>query len=230
MYGLLGYPLGHSFSKGWFAARGVEYSNFEFPTVEEFLTAMPADLQGFNVTIPHKQSIVPFLTRVDESALEVGAINCVKINNKELIGFNTDIIGFEQTLSPLIGEHHRRAAILGSGGASLAVQYVMRRMSVPYDVISRSNGGYIDFDPSQYQMIINTTPLGMSPNIESAPPINYDAIDSSTICYDLVYNPAQTEFLRRCRRRGAVVIGGIAMLESQAEAALAIFEQGEADR
>lgn len=224
MFGLLGYPLGHSFSKGWYRERGLQYENFEYSAVEGFLSEIPSDLQGFNVTIPHKRAILPYLTRVDEAALEVGAVNCVKVTPLGLVGYNTDIIGFENTLRPLLGNNHRCAAILGSGGASLAVQYVMSRLKIKYDVISRTNDSYNSFDPSQYQIIVNATPIGMYPHIDLAPPIDYDLITSSTICYDLVYNPAQTEFIRRCRRRGAVVINGLSMLIGQAEAALTIFQ------
>lgn len=223
MYGLLGYPLSHSFSKGWFERRGYKYCNFEYPAVEEFLTAMPPDLQGFNVTIPHKQAIIPHLASVDEAAVEVGAVNCVKITDQGLVGYNTDIVGFEQTLRPLLIDFHRRAAILGSGGASRAVQYVMRRLGIGYDVISRSNSLYNSFDPSLYQIIVNATPLGMFPLVDNAPSIDYQKIKPSTVCYDLVYNPAQTEFLRRCRIQEAVVVNGLKMLHLQAEAALAIF-------
>lgn len=223
MYGLLGYPLSHSFSKGWFEARGYEYQNFEYPTVEEFLSDLPSHLKGFNVTIPHKQALLAHLASVDQAAVEVGAVNCVKITEQGLVGYNTDIVGFEQTFSPLLTPFHRRAAILGSGGASRAVQYVMRRLGADYDIVSRSNGLYDGFDPSLYQVIINTTPLGMFPLVDDAPVIDYQKIKPSTICYDLVYNPAQTEFLRRCRAQGAVVVNGLKMLHLQAEAALAIF-------
>lgn len=226
MYGLLGYPLGHSFSLGWFTERGYRYQNFEFQSVEAFLTDIPAELRGFSVTIPHKQSIIPFLSSVDSCALEIGAVNCVVVNDKDgsLRGYNTDVIGFWGSLSPLVSDRLLRAAILGSGGASKAVEWVMQKNGIECSVISRQNGGYTDFDPSLFDIIVNATPLGMYPNVEASPPINYSSIREGTICYDLVYNPSDTQFLKECRRAGAVVIGGIKMLHLQAEAALQLFE------
>ncbi|MEG0814760.1 MAG: shikimate dehydrogenase [Mucinivorans sp.] len=225
-FGLLGYPLGHSFSKAWFEKRGHSYTNFAYQSVEEFLNSKPSDLEGFNVTIPHKRAIIPFLDSLDSAAKEVGAVNCVKVlDNKQLKGYNTDIIGFEESLIDLIGEQFTgRAAVLGSGGASHAVCYVLRKLGIDHQVISRQNNGYSTFRIQDFRLIINATPLGMSPKVDTAPEIDYDQINCSYFLYDLVYNPAQTLFLEKGRKHGAAVKNGLAMLISQAQAALLIFE------
>ncbi len=222
MYGLLGYPLSHSFSRGWFEARGYEFENFEFSDITEFTNNIPAKLEGFSVTIPHKQAIMPFLDAIDTTAQEIGAVNCVVVHSDgTLEGHNTDAEGFLKSLSPLLNRAiHKRAAVLGSGGASKAVQWVLRSEAIDFEVISRSNGGYDDFRAQNYDIIINTTPLGMHPKVHESPPLDYHNIRPHTICYDLVYNPAETEFLRQCRQQGAAVICGFAMLDAQAQAAL----------
>lgn len=225
MYGILGYPLGHSFSKGWFEAKGYEFQNFEFAEVEGFVEAMPEELNGFSVTIPHKQNIIPFLDRLDSVAAEVGAVNCVRRREGQLEGFNTDVIGFGESLAPLLKDCHKRAAVLGSGGASKAVVWALRSRGIECSVVSRTGDGYDYFDPSRVDIIVNTTPLGMYPKVEGFPPIDYSEIREHTICYDLVYNPGETVFMQLCRRRGAVVIGGIEMLRIQAEAALRLYEE-----
>lgn len=224
-FGLLGYPLGHSFSKPWFEDHGFRYTNFQYESVEQFLSNKPSDLDGFNVTIPHKVNIIPFLSQIDRAAAEVGAVNCVKIlKDKTLKGYNTDIIGFEESLIDMIGEgFDSRAAVLGSGGASKAVCYVLKKLSIPYTVVSRADNGYQNFDIRSVRLIINTTPLGMSPNTDTAPDIDYSKIEADYFLYDLVYNPAQTKFMREGRVRGATVKNGLAMLHSQAQAALRHF-------
>lgn len=223
-FGLLGYPLGHSFSKRWFEDRGYRYDNFEYASVADFLRDKPSDLEGFNVTIPHKQSIMAFLDDVDSAAADIGAVNCVTVAaDGSMKGYNTDYIGFEQSLLSMIGAERPLAAVLGSGGASKAVCYVLRRLGIDYQVISRADDGYSKFKIQNSKLIINTTPLGMYPNVDNAPKIDYEAIDSSYFLYDLVYNPVQTEFLRRGRLRGARVINGLPMLYCQAQAALQHF-------
>ncbi len=225
MYGILGYPLGHSFSKGWFEAKGYEFENFECQSVEQFMAKRPEGLVGFSVTIPHKEAIIPFLDSVERVASEVGAVNCVRLREGKLEGFNTDVIGFRESISPLLKEWHKRAAVLGSGGASKAVVWALRSMGLECSVVSRKGDGYDYFDPSKVDVIVNTTPLGMFPKIDAFPPIDYSEIREHTICYDLVYNPGETLFLKLCRGRGAVVMGGIEMLRIQAEAALRLYEE-----
>lgn len=224
-FGLLGYPLGHSFSKPWFEERGFRYTNFEYENIEQFLSNKLDDLEGFNVTIPHKVSIIPFLSQIDSAATKVGAVNCVKIlKDNTLKGYNTDIIGFEESLIDMIGEgFDGHSAVLGSGGASRAVCYVLEKLSIPYTVVSRADNGYQNFDIRDVRLIINTTPLGMSPNMDTAPDIDYSKIGADYFLYDLVYNPAQTKFMREGRVRGATVKSGLAMLHSQARAALQHF-------
>ncbi len=230
MFGLLGYPLGHSFSKGWYEAQGYTFQNFEYPDVAEFWANIPSELQGFCVTIPHKEAVIPFLDSIDSAAKEIGAVNCVVVSSKDgsKKGYNTDVIGFWDSLSPLLNPTKLKAgglkaAILGYGGAAKGVDWILRDNGIETSIISRKNGGYNNFEPQNYDIIVNTTPLGMYPKVESYPPIEYHNIRVNTICYDLVYNPSDTEFLKRCRREGAVVIGGIKMLHLQAEAALRLF-------
>ncbi|MFI3299201.1 MAG: shikimate dehydrogenase [Rikenellaceae bacterium] len=222
MYGILGYPLGHSFSKMWFTERGYEFQNFECQSVEDFLRVLPQSLEGFSVTIPHKEAIMPYLDAIDSVAEQVGAVNCVKVcSDGSLKGFNTDVVGFDRTISPsIISDIHRRAAVLGSGGAAKAVVWVLENKGIKVDVISRKTGGYTSFRAAEYDIIVNCTPLGMYPNVESAPSIDYCNIREHTICYDLVYNPEVTKFLALCAHYGATAIGGLQMLHYQAEAAL----------
>lgn len=230
MFGLLGYPLGHSFSKGWYEAQGYTFRNFEYAEVSEFWTNIPAELQGFCVTIPHKEVVIPFLDEIDDAAKEIGAVNCVVVNSKNGTkkGYNTDVIGFWDSLSPLLNSEkleagELKAAILGFGGAAKGVDWILRHNGIATTIISRKNGGYDSFEPQEYDIIVNSTPLGMYPKVDTYPPIEYQSIKVNTICYDLVYNPSDTEFLKRCRQQGAVVTGGIKMLHLQAEAALRLF-------
>ena len=225
-YGLLGHPLGHSFSKAWFEARGHRYALFDFERVEAFFAARPADLEGFNVTIPHKQAVIPFLDALDATAQAVGAVNCVVVGRGgRLTGYNTDVVGFEESLVDMLPQgFDGRAAVLGSGGAARAVVYVLNRLKIESEVVSRADGGYERFDPSAVQLIVNTTPLGMYPKVDAAPGIDYAKVTDRHFAYDLVYNPGQTLFLKNCRLRGAAVRGGLAMLYGQAQAALRLFE------
>lgn len=225
LFGLLGYPLGHSFSKPWFEAQGYAYNNYEYENVETFLENKPSELNGFNVTIPHKENILPFLDEIDPQAKEVGAVNCVKIlADGSLKGYNTDIIGFQETLLEMIGPRFsEHAAVLGSGGASKAVCYVLKKIGIDHQVVSRSDDGYQKFDITKSRLIINTTPLGMYPGIDAAPPIDYNLIDSSYFLYDLIYNPCETSFMKQGRMRQATVRNGLSMLHCQARAALRLF-------
>lgn len=231
--GLLGFPLGHSFSRGWFEERGFEFRNFEFGDcgvfVEEVRGGRFEGLRGFGVTIPHKRAVMEYLDVVDGVAGEIGAVNCVVVEGGEggaqkmrLVGYNTDAEGFLQDFVPLFNPaEHKSVAVLGSGGASRAVVWAFKKLGIPkVEVISRSNGGYETLKPSDYQVIINTTPLGMFPDVDFTPPIDYSQIQENTICYDLVYNPPMTKFLHLCKQQRAVVKGGIGMLTAQAEAAL----------
>lgn len=224
-YGLLGHPLGHSFSKAWFEARGHDYDLLDFEQVSDFFATRPNDLEGFNVTIPHKQAVLPYLDALDATAAAVGAVNCVVVEHDgRLTGYNTDVVGFGDSLVAMLPQGFQSpAAVLGSGGAAKAVLYILNTLQIPATVISRGDGGYDRFDPAQFPLIINTTPLGMYPKVDAAPEIDYSKITAHHFCYDLVYNPGQTLFLKRCRRQGATVRGGLAMLDGQARAALQLF-------
>ncbi len=240
-FGLIGRSLGHSFSADYFTEKfrleGLEehrYSLFELPEIEELprlLEAHPA-LVGFNVTIPYKQTILPLLDDLSQEAREVGAVNCVKCEEGRLVGYNTDVTGFEQALAPLLIPQPERALILGTGGASQAVQYVLSRWGIAFDLISRdaSRGNYTyDNLPvevvQQAHLIVNTTPLGTWPRVEEAPRIPYAYLSPDHLLFDLVYNPARTTFLDYGEQRGARISNGLAMLKGQAEAAWKIWNR-----
>lgn len=247
VFGLLGYPLGHSFSRAFFSKKfadegiNAEYLNFELPDV----SALPAlldkypNLRGLNVTLPHKQAVIPYLDELSEEAQAIGAVNVIRICNGKLKGFNSDIIGFMDSIRPLLQPHHQRALVLGTGGASKAIcrgleqlgiewRYVSRRRTLPSPVpVTVPDGSpegpftYSDITPSllaDYTVIVNCTPLGMYPRIDAAPEIPYAALSPRHLLYDLVYNPEITVFMRQGRRFGAVVKGGLEMLHRQAVA------------
>lgn len=226
-FGLIGYPLGHSFSKGFFLQkfRSEMLENYSYDNYEvETLTAIPTGLDGFNVTIPHKQNIIPLLSSIDSAAERIGAVNCV---DRNLRGYNTDVIGFEISLLGLIGNDRPRALVLGTGGAARAVCYVLNKLEIDYIQVSRSGVQRYDNLTNQqiadHHLIINTTPLGMYPKIDSAAELNYDMISRNHYLYDLVYNPAETLFLHQGRVRGAWVKNGVEMLREQALAAWRIW-------
>lgn len=243
VFGLIGYPLGHSFSKKYFTdffekenLSDCAFENFEMENISSIreLAQKNSSLCGFNVTIPHKKSIIKYLDKLDSLASEVGAVNCVKIirhnSNIELIGYNTDVIGFENSLKNMLHGLTPKALVLGSGGASAAVCVALKRLGIDYEVVSREkNNGYLIYsDLTQhvflkFRLIINTTPLGMHPNINSLPNIPYQNIESGFFAYDLVYNPAQTAFLEKCRQKGATVKNGCQMLIGQAMASWEIY-------
>lgn len=236
-FGLIGYPLSHSFSVGFFATKfanenihNAVYQNFPLEYIEqlpELLKSNP-NLVGINVTIPYKQKVMPFLTELDETAMNVGAVNTIKIsrenNSIQLIGYNTDVYGFEQSIKPHLESYHKNALILGTGGASKAVIYVLQKLNIDINIVSRSNapGIYKTYseltvnDIRNHKIIINTTPLGMYPNIEASPSIPYGEISSQHILFDLIYNPLETNFLKEGNARGAKTINGLKMLHLQA--------------
>lgn len=236
LYGLIGRKLGHSFSAAFFTEKfsregiDAEYRNFELPDIMSIVGIINSEpgLRGFNVTIPYKEQIIPYLHHIDSSAAIVGAVNVVKVirdidGNATLHGYNSDIVGFEQSLRPLLKEYHRKALVLGSGGASKAVMYVLRKLGIEATIVSRTAGvdrlTYSDINASTIAdntLIVNTTPLGMFPNVNSCPPIPYEAATSRHLFYDLTYNPADTLFLRRAARHGAAFKNGEEMLILQA--------------
>lgn len=229
-FGLIGRKLGHSFSAKFFTAKfaseqiDANYQLYELESID-LLPKLLADyhLEGFNVTIPYKESIIPLLDELTTEAREVGAVNCVVMRDGRLIGHNTDITGIEASLHWLDIEDKCNALILGTGGASKAVQYVLKRYGIEYKVVSRdSSRGDITYSEltremtASHRLIINTTPLGMYPDVESTPAIDYTALSAEHRIFDLVYNPANTEFLRRAKEQGAQTMGGIMMLQTQA--------------
>ena len=238
-FGLIGYPLGHSFSKKYFTRKfenenlmDCSYQNFEIDAIEKFPLLLKNNplLHGLNVTIPYKQSIIAYLDELDETAQRVNAVNTIQFKNGKWIGCNTDVIGFEQTFLPLVKPHHSSAIVLGSGGASKAVEFILRKIGINYLVVSRkptqNQIGYDelnDFMIERFKVIINCTPLGMYPNENDCPPMPYSFISPHHLCYDLIYNPAETLFLKKCMQQQATVQNGLPMLLSQAEAAWKIW-------
>ena len=241
MYGLLGRKLGHSFSKEYFTDKFAKlnlndsYVNIELDDVSEIVSFVKEnkDLKGFNVTVPYKEAIIPYLDDIDNVAKEVGAVNTVKVyNNGMLKGFNTDVIGFEKLLeSTRLQDYKTTSLIFGSGGASKAVQYVLRKNNIPFRIVSRNVdlGIKISYDEinstgfSPYSLVINTTPVGMFPNVNEYLELPYSSITSHHIFIDLIYNPAETLFLEKARLKGAAVFNGLTMLYEQAEAAWKIW-------
>lgn len=239
MYGLIGRPLGHSFSADFFNKKfeneGIDetYRLFPLDSLEmlpALLSAHP-DLHGLNVTLPYKQAVIPFLNRIDADAKEIGAVNVIKIHSDgTLEGFNSDAIGFHDSISPLLRPHMKRALVLGTGGASKAVVYVLRKMGIEVINVSRKpDEGQLSYNQltpeimERYHIIVNTTPLGMWPKIDDAPDIPYDLITADHLCYDLVYNPEITTFMRKAAMHGAEVKNGLEMLHGQAIAAWKIW-------
>ena len=235
-FALIGYPLGHSLSAAYFTEKfsreGIEadYSLLEVERAEEVLPHC-AELSGFNVTIPHKQAIIPLLAELSEEAKAIGAVNCVKISSQGLIGYNTDVIGIRKSLEGVKLEG-AKALVLGTGGASKAVQYVLREGGAEVAVVSRSQGAadltYENLHEeliASCDIIVNTTPLGMFPNVENAPEIPYSALSSKQTLFDCVYNPRITKFLRLGAEQGAHTIDGLTMFYAQAEASWEIWNQ-----
>lgn len=238
-FGLIGYPLTHSFSCKYFTEKFLRehrtdcaYDNYPLVSIELLpsLIEKETEIKGLNVTIPYKESVKPFLNELDDTAAFVGAVNCIDITSNIYKGYNTDVIGFELSLKPLLKAHHRQALILGTGGASKAVAYVLSKLGIAYKLVSRNRSGdywiYDDLDKEiiqEHTVIINTTPLGTSPDIFSIPDIPYQFLSSEHLLYDLVYNPAETVFLQKGKEQGATIKNGYEMLELQAEASWKIW-------
>ena len=232
-YGLIGYPLSHSFSKGYFAEKfakenivDCKYDVFPLEKIEDFVELCndKKNLIGLNVTIPYKEKIIPFLDELDETAANIGAVNTIKFSNGKKIGYNSDAYGFEMSLKPLLKSHHTQALILGTGGASKAVEYVLKKLGIAFQYVSRTKNdkaiSYEELNESIIQhskLIINTTPIGMYPNIDTAPDIPYNVLTEKHLLYDLVYNPEETLFLKKGKEKGAQTKNGLEMLYLQAE-------------
>ncbi|MBV6645416.1 MAG: shikimate dehydrogenase [Cyclobacteriaceae bacterium] len=235
-YGLVGYPLGHSFSKRFFSEKfkklGLtdthKYDLFELEYLKDFpaIWERNSDLEGVNVTIPHKINIIPFLDQLDASVHKVEAVNVVKKKNGKLVGYNADYIGFKKSLKNWLPDYDGSALILGSGGSSKAVQIALDELSIPYEIVSRFKDKgehlytHLIKDPvimEENNLIINTTPIGLFPDVNDGPPIPYDQITDQHYLYDLIYNPEVTYFMRVGGEQGAKAKNGIEMLELQAE-------------
>ncbi len=237
LYGLIGYPLGHSFSAKYFAEKfavqgiNAAYRNFAIETIDllpGILESNPA-LRGFNVTIPYKQQVMSYLDDIDETARRIGAVNVVCVRRSgsgvRLTGHNADVIGFTESLRPLLKPQHKKALVLGTGGASKAVIYGLQQLGIKPQYVSRTRrGDILAYEEithetlGKYKLIVNCTPLGMHPNVSNAPNIPYAALTPEHLLYDLVYNPEETLFLQKGRERGAAVKNGLEMLHLQAEA------------
>ncbi len=239
LFGLIGYPLSHSFSSGYFTQKFVKeniqdttYINFSIDSIErlpEIIKGNPK-LTGLNVTIPYKQKIIPYLDELDRTAMKVNAVNTVKIfkndrGNTILRGYNTDIYGFKTAIEPYLNSEHKNALVLGTGGSSRAVVYTLKNLGIHCKYVSRTNSEkvfkkydeLIPDDLNDFQIIVNTTPLGMFPNVDEFPGIPYEGIYKNQILFDLIYNPAETIFLRKGKSKGAIIINGLNMLIAQAE-------------
>ena len=232
-FALVGKTLKHSFSKTYFEKKFIDegikecsYDNFELQSIDEFpkLIDSNPELNGLNITIPYKEEVIQFLDFKNEIVQSIGACNCIKVVDGELHGFNTDAIAFKNSLQKYLKSHHKCALILGTGGASKAVQYALKELNIDFLLVSRHKKenqlGYEDVgeDTIQaHQVLINTTPLGMYPNVDQDPPIPYTAITSKHLLYDLTYNPPKTKFLLQGEQQGAQIINGYEMLVAQAE-------------
>lgn len=233
VYGLLGKTLKHSFSKTYFAKKFSElgitdcvYENFELININELssLLLQNAAIAGLNVTIPYKEEVIPFLHFQNEIVREIQACNCIKIVDGKLHGYNTDVIGFKQSLQKCLEAHHKQALVLGTGGAAKAVQYALKELDIEYKMVSRTKTeetiSYSDINKNmveEHTVIINTSPLGMYPNMTEAPPIPYEALTPRHLLFDLIYNPEKTLFLQKGEEKGAKICNGSEMLVLQAE-------------
>lgn len=244
LFGLVGKNIGYSFSRGYFAEKfktleleSHSYVNFDIATIEAFpqiIHQYKFQLKGLNVTIPYKLSVFPYLDKIDKKARKIGAVNTIKVTKKgKLKGYNTDVYGFKNSLKPLLKEQHTHALILGTGGASMAVAYALKKLDITYMFVSRTPKGehsiaYHDLTKellATYTIVINCTPLGTFPEVTKCPDIPYQYLNTSHILYDLIYNPAETEFLQRGKAQGAVIKNGLEMLELQAEKAWEIWNK-----
>ena len=234
-YGLIGYPLGHSFSIGYFNEKfeneGIDakYINFEIPDIKDFpeILASNTDLKGLNITIPYKEKVIDYLDSLSPEAKAIGAVNVIRVTHKGgkivLKGFNSDVIGFTKSIEPILESYHKKALILGTGGASKAIDYGLKSLGLETLFASRSNKPnaiqYKDITADtvkEYNVIVNCTPLGMYPHADSCPQLPYETMDNHTLLYDLIYNPDETLFMKKGLEHGATVKNGLEMLLLQA--------------
>jgi len=241
LYGLIGKNIGHSFSKKYFTDRFAQtgandciYENFDLAQIDDFNTILTQhpNLRGLNVTIPYKETIIPYLDELSNKAQKIGAVNVIRLKNGKLKGYNSDTYGFKKSLKPLLESHHKKALILGTGGAAKAVAFALQELDIPYAFASRKSGSntiayqHINattFD--NFQIFINCTPLGTAPNIKDCPDIPYEYFSEKHLAYDLIYNPEETLFLKKAKKKGAKTKNGWQMLVFQAEKAWRIWNR-----
>ncbi|MCK5815154.1 MAG: shikimate dehydrogenase [Flavobacteriaceae bacterium] len=235
-FGLIGKNISYSFSEGYFSKKfkklnlkELTYKNFDIPEIMEFpflIYQREEEFIGFNVTIPYKESIIKYLNSLDPDAEKIGAVNTIKVmDNNELVGFNTDAFGFENSLKPQLKEHHKKALILGTGGASKAVAFVLDKLGIEFLYVSRNPSkeneiSYTDLSEElmeSHKLLLNCSPVGTHPNIDKAPAIPYEFITNKHYLFDLIYNPSKTKFLANGEEKGAQIKNGLEMLELQAE-------------
>lgn len=241
-FGLMGRNISYSFSKGYFTDKfnaenfiGCTYENFDIQEIASFTEVVQNnnDLKGLSVTIPYKESVIPFLDKLSKKAALIGAVNTIKITKKgKLKGYNTDYYGFKKALEPLLQPHHKKALILGTGGASKGVAFALDELDIAYTFVSREAKenaiDYIRINATtfdNYQIIVNATPVGTSPNTEAFPLIPYEHFTANHIAFDLIYNPAETQFLKKAKEKGAQIKNGYDMLVFQAEKAWKIWNK-----
>ena len=244
-FGLIGFPLSHSFSRKFFTDKFLneqieaEYLNFEIENISDLvhLIQIHPDLEGINVTIPYKELVIPYLDQIDDSAAQIKAVNTIKILRSgrkiSLYGYNTDIHGFEQSIKPILQQQHHKALVLGTGGASKAVLKALENIGIAAIKVSRNpedkgeiSYGDLDQDVmTNYKVIVNTTPIGTYPNTDGCPAIPFEYVTSSHLLFDLVYNPEVTTFLRLGQEKGAIIKNGLEMLHLQALAAWEIWNR-----
>lgn len=241
LFGLLGKHISYSFSKGYFTDKFKvlkftehSYTNFDIPTIEEFpkIIEQNPNIKGMNVTIPYKEAVIPFLDHLHKKAKKIGAVNTIKFEKDgTLTGYNTDCYGFKKSINPFLKQHHTKALILGTGGASKAVAFVFSELNIEYKFVSRNpkNKKTISYQDlsekimKSHPIIVNCTPLGTFPKIEDCPDIPYKYVSKDFLLFDLIYNPSETTFLKLGRLQGAQIANGSKMLEFQAEKAWKIW-------
>lgn len=240
-FGLLGKNISYSFSQKYFSEKftkeeltNCSYQNFDIQSINEIQNVLEQTpyLKGLNVTIPYKEEVIHFLDKVNGKATRIGAVNTIKISKKgKLKGYNTDEYGFRKSILPYLKKHHKKALILGTGGASKAIAYALNKLNISYQFVSRKEGSefvYNSLTPEiikEHKIIINCTPLGTFPNTEAYPNIPYSGISKEHLLYDLIYNPSETSFLKKGKEQGATVCNGLLMLELQAKKAWEIWNK-----
>lgn len=240
-FGLVGKDISYSFSRGYFTKKfadlGLEsysYENFDFQAIEEISDVLKnnTDIKGMNVTIPYKQEVIPYLSEIDTEAEKIGAVNTIQFTKNGLKGYNTDAYGFKNAMAPFLKPHHKKALILGTGGASKAVAYVLEELGISYIFVSRNVGdNKISYEQvtegilQEHTILVNCTPLGTHPNIKERPALPYEFISDRHFLFDLIYNPEKSAFLTAGETKGAQISNGLRMLELQADRSWEIWQE-----